>query len=51
MWSLLGKNEMKTLKTTNLVELFYSSDQVRVAGGVLKVHVVWNKQQTMKIRI
>lgn len=36
-------------KTTNLVELFYSADQVRVAGGVLKVHVIWEKQEEMKI--
>ncbi len=28
------------METTNLVELFYSADQVRVAGGVLKVHII-----------
>lgn len=35
-------------ETTNLVELFYSADQVRVAGGVLKVHVIWKKKKTGK---
>lgn len=35
-WMFLKDKE----KTTNLVKLFYSSYQVRVAGGVLKVNIV-----------
>lgn len=39
-------NEIKEEReTTNLVELFYSADQVRVAGGVLKVHIIWKKNR------
>jgi len=34
---------------THLVELFYSTDQVRVAGGVLKVHVIWKKNRDKQL--
>lgn len=46
---LMETNYLKEEReTTNLVELFYSADQVRVAGGVLKVHVIWKKKQQGK---
>ena len=36
--------EAEAGERTYFVELFYSADQVRVAGGVLKVHVIWKRR-------
>lgn len=34
-----------------LVELFYSADQIRVAGGVLEVHIIWKKGGKKHVRL